>query len=119
MKTFSFYILHAKFLAYVPSVAMKDVLNQPDIDGKRAKWISKLIEFDIEVKPTNMVKGLGLAKLMAKENCELMGINFTCVKSEKVQTVVAAEVDQDQNDIPLVAENLSSYEWYSGIIQFL
>ena len=45
---------------------MKDVLTQPDIDGKRAKWISKLIEFDIEVKPTKLVKGLGLAKLMAK-----------------------------------------------------
>ena len=38
---------------------------------------------------------LGLAKLMAKENYELMGINFTCIKSAKVQTVVAAEVDQD------------------------
>ena len=56
---------------------------------------------------------------MAKENYELMGINFTCVKSEKVQTVVVAKVDQDQNGIPSVAQNLSSCEWYSGIIQFL
>ena len=61
---------------------MKDVLTQPDIDGKRAKWIAKLIEFDIEVNPTKLVKGLGLGKLMAKENCELMGINFTCVISK-------------------------------------
>ena len=100
---------------------MKDILTQPDIDGKRAKWISKLIEFDVEVKPTKLVKGLGLAKLMAKENWELMGINFTCVKSTKVQTVVAAEtkVNQDHNDIPSVAENISSCEWYSSIIQFL
>ena len=48
-----------------------------------------------------------------------MGINFTDVKSAKVQTVVAVEVDQDQNDIPSVAKNISSCEWYSGIIQFL
>ena len=50
-----------------------------------------------------------------------MGLNFTCVKSSKVQTVVAAEteVNQDQNDIPSVAENISSCEWYSGIIKFL
>ena len=41
------------------------------------------------------------------------------MKSAKVQTVVAEEVDQDQNDIPPVAENLSSCEWYLGIIQFL
>ena len=85
----------------------------------RAKWISKLIEFDVEVKPTKLVKGLGLAKLMAKENCELMGINFTGVKLAKMQTVVVAEVDQYQNDIPSIAKNLSSCEWYSGIIQFL
>ena len=66
LKTFIIYIIHAKFLAYVPSVALKDVLTQPDIDGKRAKWICKIIEFDIEVKPTKLVKGLGLSKLMAK-----------------------------------------------------
>ena len=84
LKTFRIYILHAKVIAYVPSAAMKDVLTQPKIDGKRAKWISKLIEFDVEVKPTKLIKGLGLAKLMAKENCELMGINFTCVRSAKV-----------------------------------
>ena len=96
-------------------------MTQPDIDGKRAKWIAKLIEFDVEVKPTKLVKGLGLAKLMAKENCELMGINFTCVRSAKVQTMVAAEteVNQDQNNSPSVAENISSCEWYSGIINFL
>ena len=97
---------------------MKDVLTQPNNDGKRDKRIVKLIKFDIEVKPTKLVKGLGLAKLMAKENCELMGLNFTCVKSAKVQTVVVVEVNQGQNDIPPVAKNLSSCEWYLGIIQF-
>ena len=91
LKNFRIYILHAKVIAYVPSAAVKDVLTQLDIDGKRAKWISKLIEFDVEVKPTKLVKGLGLAKLMAKQNCELMGINFTCVGSAKVQTLVAVE----------------------------
>ena len=61
--------------------------------------ISKLIEFDIEVKPTKLVRGQGLAKLMAKEKCELMGIKFTCVNSAKLQTVVATEIVQDQNSI--------------------
>ena len=73
----------------------------------------------LSLEPTKLVKGLGLAKLMGKENCELMGINFTGVKSARVQIVVAVEVDQDQNDIPPVAENLSSCEWYSGIIHYL
>ena len=48
-----------------------------------------------------------------------MGINFTSVNSAKLQTVVAAEVVQDNNDIQQVAENLSSCEWYLGIIHFL
>ena len=60
----------------------------------------------------------GLAKLMAKENYELMGINFTCVNSAKLQTVVAAEGVQDHNDIQPLVENLSSCEWYSSIIYF-
>jgi hypothetical protein len=45
---------------------MKDVLTQPDIDGKRAKWIAKLIKFNIEVKPTKLVKGQGLANLLTE-----------------------------------------------------
>ena len=85
LEKFRIYILYANVIACVPSATVKDVLTQPDIDGKRAKWIAKLIEFDVEVKPTKLVKGLGLAKLMAKENCELlMGINFTCVKLAKL-----------------------------------
>ena len=84
MKTFKIYTLHAKVLAYVPLAAVKDVLTQPDIDRKRANWIVNLIEFDVEVKTTKLVNGLGLAKLMAKENCELLGMNFTYVRSAKV-----------------------------------
>ena len=57
------------------------MLTQPNIDGKRDKWISNIIEFDIEINPTKLVKGQGLAKLMAKENCDILGMNFTCVTS--------------------------------------
>jgi hypothetical protein len=64
LKYFRIYILHAKVVSYVPSASVKDVLTQPDIDGKRDKWITKLIKFDIEVKPTKLVKVQGLAKLM-------------------------------------------------------
>ena len=76
LNSFRIYILHTKVIAYVPSASVKDVLTQLDIDGKRAKWIAKLIEFDIEVNPTKLVKGQGLAKLIAKENCDLLGMNF-------------------------------------------
>jgi hypothetical protein len=35
-----------------------------------------LLEYDLEIKPTKLIKGQGLAKLMAQTNCELLGINF-------------------------------------------
>ena len=95
---------------------MKKVLTQPDIDGKRAKWIAKLIEFDIEVKPTKLVKGQGLAKLMDEENCDLLDMNFIGISSSRLQTEVAVEEKHDRQQ---VAQNLSSCEWYSGIIHFL
>jgi hypothetical protein len=43
--------------AYVPSTSVKDILIQLDIDGRRGKWIAKILEFDLEIKPTNLVKG--------------------------------------------------------------
>ena len=76
MKDFRIYILHSKVIAYVPSALVKDVLTHPNVDGRRAKWIAKLIEFNIELKPTKLVRGQGLAKLMAEENCRMMDINF-------------------------------------------
>ena len=75
LKAFQIYIFHSKVVAYVPSASVKDVSMQLDIDGKTAKWTAKFIEFNIEVKSTKLVKGQGLAKLMAEENCSLLDIN--------------------------------------------
>ena len=69
----------------MPSSSVKDVLIQPDIDGKRSKWIAKLIEFDVEIKPAKLVKGQGLAKLLAEENCKLFEINFVVMNAEDIQ----------------------------------
>ena len=57
LKAFRFYILHSKIIPYVPLIAIKDVLTQPDADGRREKWIAKMIEFNIELKPTKLVRG--------------------------------------------------------------
>ena len=95
LKAFRIYILHAKVVAYVPSASVNDVLTQLDIDGKRAKWIEKLIEFDIEVKPNKLVKGQGLSKILTEEKCDLLDINFIGESSTSLQTGVAAEEQHD------------------------
>jgi hypothetical protein len=68
LKDFRIYVRHSNIVAYVPSASMKEILIQPDIDGKRSKWIAKILEFDLEMKPTKLVKGQGLARLLAKSN---------------------------------------------------
>eukprot|EP00253_Pinus_taeda_P028617 PITA_28617 len=66
LKDFRVYILHSHILAYVPNAAVKDFLVQADSEGRRGKWIATLLEYDIEIKPIKLVKGQGLAKLIAK-----------------------------------------------------
>ena len=75
LKDFRIYILHSKVIAYVSSASVKDVLTKLDVEVRRDKWIAKLIEFNIELKPIKLVRGQGLAKLMAEENCRMLDMN--------------------------------------------
>jgi hypothetical protein len=76
IKAFRVYVLHSKIVAYVPLASVKEILIQPDIDGKRSKWIAKIMEFDLEINPTKLVKGQGLARFLAESNCKDLGVNF-------------------------------------------
>jgi len=38
--------------------------------------VTKVHEFYLGIKPTKLIKGQGLAKLLAKENCRVLGLNF-------------------------------------------
>ena len=67
LKDFRVYILHSHIIAFVPHTIVKDILSQ-DPDGKRGKWIATILEYDLEIKPTKLVKGQGLEKLMAESN---------------------------------------------------
>ena len=81
LKSFRVYDFHSKIIAYVPSSSVKEILIQLDIDGKISKWIAKVLKFDLEVKPTKLVKGQGLARLLAKSNCKALGVNFMSTNS--------------------------------------
>ena len=64
LKFFRVYVLDSHIIAYVPSNVVKSILTQPDPKGKREKWIVVLLEYDIEINPTNLIKGQGLTKMM-------------------------------------------------------
>lgn len=76
LKDFRVYILHSHIVANVPSIALKDILTHPDIEGRRDKWIAILLEYDLEIKHTKLIKGQVLAKLMAQSGVQYVGINF-------------------------------------------
>jgi hypothetical protein len=61
LNNFRNYVGYNKIKAYVPYPTMKDVLSQHDCMGTRGKWVSKIQEYDLEIKPTKIVKGHGLA----------------------------------------------------------
>jgi hypothetical protein len=82
LKDFRVYVLHSKVIAYVPSTSMKDILIQPDIDKRRSKWIAKILEFDLEINPAKLVKGQGLANLLAESNCKALGVKSINTCSE-------------------------------------
>ena len=82
------YIMHSKIISYVPNAAIKDILTQLDSEGKRGKWIAKIMEYNVEIKPTKLVKGQGSEKLLADSNCEALGLHWMVEQSiqEELQT---------------------------------
>jgi ribonuclease HI len=107
LKAFRVYVLHSKIIAYVPSASVKDILIQPDMDGRRGKWIAKILEFDLEIKPTKLIKGQGLAKLLAESNCKALGINYINEQAE------SSSKDSQS------ALSLAACPWYKDILYFL
>ena len=75
IKDFRVYILYSRVIAYVPSSIVKDILTQEGLEGKRGKWIANILEYDIEIEPTKLIKGQGLAKLMSETNFQALDIN--------------------------------------------
>jgi hypothetical protein len=105
IKDFRVYILHSHTIAYVPNAVVKDILTQDNPDGRRGKWITVILEYDIEIKPTKLIKGQGLAKLMAESNFQALDINFLDVADEQGEMVT-----------PNVREVFLNSPWYADLI---
>ena len=105
LKFFRIYVLHSKILAYVPSSAVKEILGQPDSEGKRGRWIAKVMEYDVDIKPTKLVKGQGLAKLLTESNCQVLNLHLMAEHSEQ--------------DMQQVYSRYGESDWYKDIVYFL
>jgi hypothetical protein len=82
------------------------------MDGKRGKWIAKILEFDLEIKPTKLIKGQGLAKLLAESKCKALGISYINTRS-KIQQ------NESSNKNSQGALSLIACPRYKDILYFL
>jgi len=64
-----------------------------------------MLEYDIEIMPTKLIKGQGLAKFMAESNCQGLDINF-----------IGALDDHEDMVTPQINEPFTDSPWYANII---
>jgi hypothetical protein len=115
LKSFNTYVLHSKIIAYIPIGSIKDLLVQPNSDKRRGQWLAKIKEFDIEVKPTKLVKGQGLTKLLAKSNFKALEINHL----QAYRKLPNIEEFDDQTPTTKIQEKISSSASYNNIFSYL
>ena len=106
IKDFRIYALHSHIVAYVPNTVIKDILTQADPDGKRGKWIAQLLEYDIEIKPTKLVKGQGLAKLLTQSNLDSLDNNLSTEISE---------ISENEEELVQINEKFLLSKWYKDV----
>lgn len=98
-ESFRPYLVGTTVIAYVPNVVVKDIFRQSETTGRRCKWINQIQEFKIDLQITKLVRGQGLAKLMAKSNLEATRVNQ--VELEDVQI------------------SIERCPWYANIVYYL
>jgi len=83
------------------------MLMQPDSEGKRERWITKIREYDLEIKPIKLVKGQRLAKLLTEENCAAMGVSLeSSISDQPIEEVIP------NGDILDPLSKFSESDWY-------
>jgi hypothetical protein len=112
LKYFRVYVPQSEITAYVPSSAVKEILVQPDCEGKRGKWITKILEYNLTIKPTQLIKGQGPAKLMTELNCKAIGLYHFSSKSHNLSFQIEETGSQ-------VSNKYFSSPWYKDIMFFM
>jgi hypothetical protein len=91
------YVGYLKIIAYVSDAAVNDILTQQHCLGVCGKWVCRIQEYDLKIRPTKLVKGQGLAKMLAKGNEKALNVNMVSV----------------------FLDNLEKHERYMDIIYYL
>ena len=66
IKQFQPYILKNQTKVIVPHPAVRSLFIQKELEERRGNCVTALQEYDLEFRPTSIIKGKGLCKLMAE-----------------------------------------------------
>lgn len=64
IKHFRPFLLKTHTKVIVPFLVVRNILIQRDVGETRANWVINMQEYDIEIKPTNIVKGQGFCRML-------------------------------------------------------
>ena len=70
------------------------------------------MEYDMDIKPTKLVKGQGLAKLLVDSSCQALGLHL--MVEQPVQEELQAEQEKEN-----IMEQYVESTWYADIVHFL
>jgi hypothetical protein len=115
LKAFKDYILHSKTFSYVSNSVIKDILTQPDSEGKRGKWIAKMQEYDLDINPAKLVKEQGLDKFIVESNYKAIDLN------SMIENIMEIEQGEDETHEPssVVSHKFVESDWYKDVIFYL
>ena len=66
IKHFRPYLLRSHTKVIVPHTTITTLFIQKEPGDRRGNWLTTLQEYDLEIKPTKLVRGQGLCKLTAE-----------------------------------------------------
>ena len=66
VKHFRPYLLRSHTKIIVPHTTVRALLIQKEPGEQRGNWLTTLEEYDLEIKPSKLVKGQGLCKLVVE-----------------------------------------------------
>lgn len=102
LNQFKTYVGYSRIVSYVTYLVVKDVLVQHDGLGAREKWIYRVQEYDLDIRPIKIIKGQGLDRMLVEGNEE-------AIESQ----------DQHETVINIVLNIDEDHEWYKEIIYYL
>lgn len=95
-----FHILNSHSKVFVLDTTIKAIVKQQESNlNKRASWIGKVQEYDLDITPTKFVRGRGLCNAIAKG--------------------APKQTKEEQKVFPLVLFVINIDDWFSNIAYFL